>query len=79
MSSQGEPTQSGAAGTTDVLTARIGTWTADLAEAAASFDLPSVAELCVDVDAERHRRSFRVAVVGEFNRESPPSSTSCWV
>jgi len=68
MTSQGEPTQPGAAGTADVLTARIGTWTADLAEAAVSFGLPAAAELCADVDAERHRRSFRVAVVGEFNR-----------
>jgi hypothetical protein len=68
VTNQGEPTQPGGTGRADHLSARIGTWTADLAEAAASFGLTAVAELCVDVDAERHRRSFRVAVVGEFNR-----------
>jgi hypothetical protein len=51
-----------------VLTARIGAWTTDLAGAAVSFGLPVVAELCADVHAEQYRRSFRVAVVGEFNR-----------
>jgi GTP-binding protein EngB required for normal cell division len=51
-----------------LLFSRIGPWTADLASAALTFDLPAVSTLCSDVDAERNRGNFRVAVVGEFNR-----------
>lgn len=70
MTSQEESTnqETGWTWTAEKLSARIGAWTADLAEAAKSFGLPEVTVLCADVDAERHRRSFRVAVVGEFNR-----------
>jgi GTPase SAR1 family protein len=46
----------------------IGGWNAELAEIAASFNLPAVSDLCADVDEECRRSSFRVVVVGEFNR-----------
>jgi len=51
-----------------VLLAQTGTWVADLAGLAARFHLPTISELCLEVEHERQRGSFRVAVVGEANR-----------
>ena len=51
-----------------VLLARTGVWTAGLAHLAVCFQLPEIAELCAELEHDRHRDSFRIAVVGEFNR-----------
>lgn len=68
MTNQQVPAQPSGTRAADELSGRIGAWTVELADAAVSFGLPAVSELCTDVDRERHRRNFRVAVVGEFNR-----------
>lgn len=51
-----------------VLLARTGLWAANLAHLAARFQLPEISKLCAEVEHDRRRDSFRVAVVGEVNR-----------
>jgi GTPase SAR1 family protein len=47
---------------------KIRSWTSDLASVAAEFEIADVTDMCGEVESERRRTSFRVAVVGEFNR-----------